>query len=103
MPHTLKLGFTSFARLRGVLITFCGENLKFGPATQKALSPLGDLDKDEERLALARDQVEVAHRLREPEHDGQADEDKDERTHRGAKDVATDRPHRIGLPRGGHP
>jgi leucyl aminopeptidase len=43
MPHTLKLGFTSFARLRGVLITFCGENLKFGPATQKALSPLGDV------------------------------------------------------------
>jgi len=43
MAHTLKLGFTSFARLRGVLITFCGENLKFGPATQKALSPLGDL------------------------------------------------------------
>jgi len=29
--------------LRGVLITFCGENLKFGPSTQKALSPLGDL------------------------------------------------------------
>jgi leucyl aminopeptidase len=43
MPHTLKLGFTSFARLRGVLITFCAENLKFGAATQKALSPLGDL------------------------------------------------------------
>src|ERR1700747_2638695 len=43
MPHTLKLGFTSFARLRGVLIVFCAENLKFGPATQKALSPLGDL------------------------------------------------------------
>ena len=30
-------------RLRGVLITFCAENVKFGPATQKALSPLGDL------------------------------------------------------------
>ena len=43
MPHTLKLGFTSFGRLRGVLITFCAENVKFGPATQKALSPLGDL------------------------------------------------------------
>ena len=37
-------------------------------------------------------------------HDGQADEDDDERTHRGAEDVAADRPHRIGLPRGGsHP
>ena len=33
MPHTLKLGFTSFGRLRGVLITFCAENVKFGPAT----------------------------------------------------------------------
>src|SRR6516162_7977415 len=43
MPHTLKLGFTPFARLGGVLITFFAENLKFGPATQKALSPLGDL------------------------------------------------------------
>jgi leucyl aminopeptidase len=43
MPDAPKLGFTSFARLRGVLVAFCGENLKFGPATQKALSPLGDL------------------------------------------------------------
>ena len=43
MPHTLKLGFTPFSRLRGVLIVFCAEGLKFGPATQKALSPLGDL------------------------------------------------------------
>ncbi|HML09110.1 MAG TPA: leucyl aminopeptidase [Xanthobacteraceae bacterium] len=43
MPHALKLGFTSFARLRGVLVVFCGENLKFGTATQKALSPIGDL------------------------------------------------------------
>ena len=33
----------SFAQLRGVLVAFCGENLKFGPATQKALAPLGDL------------------------------------------------------------
>jgi leucyl aminopeptidase len=43
MPDTLKFGFTPFARLRGVLVAFCGENLKFGPATQKALSPAGDL------------------------------------------------------------
>ena len=34
-----KLGFAPFARLRGVLIVFCGENLKFGTATQRALSP----------------------------------------------------------------
>ncbi len=39
MPDVLKLGFTSFTRLRGVLVTFCSENLKFGPATKKALLP----------------------------------------------------------------
>ncbi len=29
--------------MRGVLVTFCAEGLKFGPTTQKALSPIGDL------------------------------------------------------------
>jgi len=43
MSDALKLGFAPLSRLRGVLITFCAENVKFGPATQKALSPLGDL------------------------------------------------------------
>jgi leucyl aminopeptidase len=44
MPDRPKIGFTTPAdRLRGVLVTFCAEGLKFGPATQKALSPLGDL------------------------------------------------------------
>jgi len=43
MPDTLKIGFTSYDRLRGVLVTFCAEGLKFGPATQKALAPIGDL------------------------------------------------------------
>jgi leucyl aminopeptidase len=43
MPDALKLGFIPFARLRGVLIMFCGENLKFGPAAQRALAPVGDL------------------------------------------------------------
>src|SRR3974390_1799897 len=42
MPDPPKIGFTSFDRLRGVLIVFCTEGLKFGPATQKALSPIGD-------------------------------------------------------------
>jgi len=42
MSDGLKLAFTPFARIRGVLITFCAENLKFGPATQRALAPLGD-------------------------------------------------------------
>jgi leucyl aminopeptidase len=43
MPDRPKIGFTLADRLRGVLVTFCAEGLKFGPATQKALSPLGDL------------------------------------------------------------
>jgi len=43
MPAALKFGFTSFARPRGVLIMFCEENLKFGPASQRALTPLADL------------------------------------------------------------
>jgi leucyl aminopeptidase len=38
MPETLKLGFVPFTRLRGVLVAFCAENLKFGPATKAALS-----------------------------------------------------------------
>src|ERR1700686_2497015 len=43
MTDAPKLGFTPFARLRGVLVVFCGENLKFGTATQRALAPVGDL------------------------------------------------------------
>jgi leucyl aminopeptidase len=43
MPDTLKLGFCPFSRLRGVLVVFCNENLKFGHATEKALAPAGDL------------------------------------------------------------
>jgi leucyl aminopeptidase len=45
MPDLPKIGFTSYDRLRGVLVTFCAEGLKFGPATQKALSPIGDLHR----------------------------------------------------------
>jgi leucyl aminopeptidase len=44
MPD-LKLGFTSFDRPRGVLVTFCADGLKFGPATQRILSPIGDLQR----------------------------------------------------------
>jgi leucyl aminopeptidase len=43
MTDAPKLGFAPFSRLRGVLIVFCGENVKFGPATQRALAPAGDL------------------------------------------------------------
>jgi leucyl aminopeptidase len=44
MPD-LKIGFTAFDRLRGVLVTFCADGLKFGPTTQRALSPLGDVPR----------------------------------------------------------
>jgi leucyl aminopeptidase len=40
MPAPLKTGFTSFDRLKGVLIVFCAEGLKLGPATEKALAPI---------------------------------------------------------------
>ena len=43
MPVTLKVGFAGFERPRGVLIVFCGEGLKFGPKTQRLLSPISDL------------------------------------------------------------
>jgi leucyl aminopeptidase len=43
MPDVLKLGFKPFARTRGVLVTFCSENLKFGPATRKALASVDEL------------------------------------------------------------
>ena len=38
MADPPKIGFASFDRLRGVLVVFCAEGLKFGPATDKALS-----------------------------------------------------------------
>ncbi len=43
MPAALKFGFMPLARPRGVLVVFCEDNLKFGPATQRTLAPLGDL------------------------------------------------------------
>jgi leucyl aminopeptidase len=43
MPDALKFSFTPFVDAQGVLVVFCSENLKFGPASQKALSPVGDL------------------------------------------------------------
>ncbi|MGB6547875.1 MAG: leucyl aminopeptidase [Xanthobacteraceae bacterium] len=42
MAAAFKFSFTSFARPHGVLVVFCEENLKFGPATQRTLAPLGD-------------------------------------------------------------
>jgi len=42
MPDLPRIGFASFDRLRGVLVVFCADGPKFGPATQKALSPISD-------------------------------------------------------------
>ena len=43
MPAALKFGFVPYARPRGVLIMFCDENLQMGPASLRALAPIGDL------------------------------------------------------------
>lgn len=43
MPAALKFGFVPYARPRGVLVMFCDENLQFGPASRRALAPIGDL------------------------------------------------------------
>src|SRR6476661_1597770 len=43
MPDAFRLGFGPFAApAKGVLVVFCGENLKFGPATSKAIAPAID-------------------------------------------------------------
>ena len=42
MPDALKLGFGAFtAPAKGVLIVFCDDKVKFGPATTKAIGPAG--------------------------------------------------------------
>jgi leucyl aminopeptidase len=44
MPDALKLGFGPFAApARGVLVVFCDDNLKFGPATRKVIAPAAGL------------------------------------------------------------
>jgi len=44
MPDALKLGFGPFAApAKGVFIVFCGEGLRFGPATSKALGAVASL------------------------------------------------------------
>jgi leucyl aminopeptidase len=48
MSEPLKIHFASFQRSkrhRGVLIAFCAEGRKFGPATQRILSAVGDLNR----------------------------------------------------------
>src|SRR3954469_16365778 len=44
MADARKLVFSAFATpAKGVLVLFCEEGLKFGPAARKALAPTGDL------------------------------------------------------------
>ena len=43
MPVDLKFGFIPFARPHGVLVVFCDQNLKFGPATRRIVAPMGDV------------------------------------------------------------
>jgi leucyl aminopeptidase len=43
MPDAIKFDFAPFSRLRGVLVVFCGEDLKFGAASQRAISPAANL------------------------------------------------------------
>ena len=42
MSAALKIGFTPFGHPHGVLVVFCAEGLKYGPASQRLLAPLGD-------------------------------------------------------------
>ena len=53
----------------------------------------GQADEDQNRLALARDQVDIAQRLRDPDDGGQADENQRERPKTGAKNIAVDPSH----------
>jgi len=45
MTDRLKIGFTALNRIGGVLVAFSNDGLKAGPATQKALAPIGDLQR----------------------------------------------------------
>ncbi len=42
MAAALKFVFNSFATRRDVLILFCAENVKFGPASRRVVSRMGD-------------------------------------------------------------
>jgi leucyl aminopeptidase len=46
MPDAVKVGFVPFSTApRGVLVVFCDDSLKFGPATRKTLGAAADLVK----------------------------------------------------------
>src|SRR6266478_8234243 len=55
----------------------------------------GDSDEDENALTLIRHQVDVAQRLRDPHERGHAGANHQERTERGAENIAADGPHPI--------
>src|ERR1051325_10854726 len=44
MPDAVKVGFVPFSTVsRGVVVAFCDDNLKFGPATTRALGAAADM------------------------------------------------------------
>ena len=46
MPDAVKVGFVPFSTApRGILVVFCDDTLKFGPATSKALGAAADMVK----------------------------------------------------------
>src|SRR5882757_11436162 len=46
MPDAVKVGFVPFSSApRGILVVFCDDALKFGPATSKALGPAAAMIK----------------------------------------------------------
>ena len=53
----------------------------------------GDADEHQDGLTLVGHQVDVAQRLRDPDHGGQADQHDQERTERRAENISADGPH----------
>ena len=46
MPDAVKVGFVPFSSApRGILVVFCDDTLKFGPATSKALGSAAGHDQ----------------------------------------------------------
>src|SRR5437868_15268406 len=46
MPDAVKVGFVPLSGpVRGVLVVFCDDTLRFGPATTRALGPAADMIK----------------------------------------------------------
>src|ERR1044072_3006412 len=60
---------------------------------QQGYNQAGDPDENKDRLPLTRHDVDVAQRLRYPDHGGQTDQHDEERTERRTQNVFVDGPH----------